>query len=173
MLARTFQWTVLVLCLGIVVGCKDKETEKTTNETSKKQNGDHADPHDIPLTDEEIEELKKDTSTWTAAIDRIEKYRNTIQTETTDGTPAKAHRSLDLLDYVLKWLPEIAQKNNVSKDHWETIGKNAQILRDSFDKVHANIDAGKAPDYESAADAIAKAVDALTAIKVGDGTKKK
>lgn len=172
MLTRTFQWTVLVLCLGIVVGCKDKETEKKNGDPTQKKKDEHADPHDIPLTDEEKEQLKKETSTWSAAIEHIKKYRDIIQKETTGGIPAKAHRSLDLLEEVLKWLPEVAKKN-VHKDHWQTIGENTQILRISFNEVHANIDAAKDPDYKSVADAIDKAVKALTAIKVGDGTKKK
>lgn len=125
----------------------------------------HADPHDVPMTEAEIEQLRQETATWSAAIQQVQSLRDTIRTETTGGAPAKAHRSLDKLDYVLQWLPEIAQKSEVPKDQWQTVGDSAQQLRDLFNRVHANIDEGKKPDYEGVAEEIDRHVSALAKIE--------
>lgn len=124
-----------------------------------------ADPHDIPLTDEEINQLRDETVMWAAALERIQEFAATIKLETTSGTPGKAHRALDLVDYVLQWLPDIAQTSKVPKDHWQAIGENTQALRDAFNVLHANIDAGKEPGYETVAAEIKVAVETLAAIK--------
>ena len=122
---------------------------------------------DVPLTEREIDKLREDTANWTAAVEHISKYRDTIKMETTSGTPAHAHRALDFLDYVLQWLPEIAQKSNVPKDHWQTIGENSQTLRDAFDTIHTHIDNGTSPSYEAVAAEIDAAVESLAAIPGG------
>ena len=68
---------------------------------------------------------------------------------------------------MLQWLPEIAQSNHVPKEHWQTVGENAQELRDLFNEVHANIDAGKAPDYTAVGGAVDQAIAELAAIPAG------
>ena len=70
-----------------------------------------------------------------------------------------------LLINVLQWLPDIAQTSKVPKDHWQAIGENTQALRDAFNVLHANIDAGKEPGYETVAAEIKVAVETLAAIK--------
>ena len=124
-----------------------------------------ADPHDTPLTDEEINQLRNETVRWAAALERIQEFAATIKLETTSGTPAKAHRALDLVDHLLQWLPDIAQTSKVPKDHWQVIGENIQALRDAFNVLHANIDAGKDPGYDAVAAEIQGAVTALSAIQ--------
>ena len=160
--------------LALLVGCGGDETDTgmpdtPTVGTDEAGNGgtpdEHVDPHDVPPTDEEIQAQRDKVATYAAAIEQIQEYRDTIRDETTAGEPAKAHRSLDMLDYVLEWLPEIAQESNVPREQWETIGSNAQTLRDAFNQVHANIDAGEAPDYAAVADQIDAAVDALAAVE--------
>ena len=99
------------------------------------------------------------------ALERIQEFAATIKLETTSGTPTKAHRALDLVDYVLQWLPDIAQASKVPKDHWQAIGENTQALRDAFNVLHANIDAGKDPGYDAVAAEIQGAVTALSAIQ--------
>ena len=81
--------------------------------------------------------------------------------------PAHAHRALDKLDYVLGWLPEIAQNSNVPREQWQTVGEDSQKLRDLFNQVHANIDEGRDPDYASVAEEIDAAVERLAAIQAG------
>jgi hypothetical protein len=167
MLTRTLQLFALA-CLVFLVGCgqsKSTDNNGTANKQTNKTPGEHADPHDIPLTEDEIKKLHEDTASWAAAVEHIKKFRDTIKTETTGGTPAKAHRALDLLDHVLKRLTEIAQNSNVPTDDRNFIGESSGKLRDAFNSVHENIDAGKAPDYESVAAEIDEAVEALAAIK--------
>lgn len=172
MLTRTHQ-LFAVVCLGFLVGCgqsQPTDDPATANKQSNETPGEHADPNDIPPTEAEIDKLREETSSWTAAVEHIQKYRDTIKTETTGGTPAKAHRALDLLDYVLQWLPEIAQNSNVSKDDWQSVGENSQKLRDAFNAVHANIDDGITPDYEAVAAKIDTAVEVLAAIEAGESS---
>ncbi len=128
----------------------------------------HADPHDVPLTDSEISKLREDTATWKSAVEHIQKFRDTIKTETTNGTPAKAHRSLDLAEVVLEALPETAQSSGVAKDDWQTVGESTQAIRDAFNRVHERIDAGESPKYEDEAEAVDSAVAKLAAIKAGE-----
>lgn len=156
------------LLVGLLVGCgsPQPDADGPPRPTAGDQaSAEHADPHDVPLTEAEIDQLRQETSTWAAAIDHVESYRDTIRRETTGGEPAKAHRSLDLLDNLLQWLPQIAQANDIPKEHWQTIGENAQELRDLFNEVHANIDAGRAPDYAAVSQRIDTAVTALAAIQ--------
>lgn len=162
----------LSLTVSMFGGCKeDATTDKPATSSTDEKPGatpaatEHADPHDVPLTEEEIAKLKEDTATYQAAIEHIQSYRDVIKKETTGGEPAKAHRSLDLLDYVLQWLPEIAQSSNIPKDDWAAVGENAQKIRDLLNKVHENIDAGKAPEYETASDEIDAAVQVLAGLK--------
>jgi len=122
------------------------------------------DPHDIPLTEGEIAKLKEETTTYAAAMEHIKTYRDTIRDETAKGEPEKAHRSLDNVDYVLQWLPEIAQNSNVPKEQWQIVGENAQKLRDSFNQVHGNIDAAKPPEYEKVAADVDAAMTALEGV---------
>ena len=119
-----------------------------------------ADPHDVPITEEDVERPKD----YADAIVRIKSYRDKIKTETTTGTPKFAHRSLDELDYVLQWLPEIAQENDIPKVKWEEINTTSRELRDSFNKVHTNIDAGQKPDYAAVDEEIEAAIEQLDAI---------
>ena len=97
-----------------------------------------ADPHDTPLTDEEINQLRNETVRWSAALERIQEFAATIKLETTSKVP---------------------------KDHWQAIGENTQALRDAFNVLHANIDAGKDPGHDAVAAEIQVAVEALAAIQ--------
>lgn len=152
---------VSVAALSLVAGCSKKtDSAKKTGAPEKA-----VDPHDVPMTDAEKKQLKEEVATYDKALAHIKEFRDTIKKETTEGTPAKAHRALDKLDLVLEWLGEIAKTSNVPKDQWGTIGSNAQKLRELFNKVHANIDAGKAPDYEAVGADIDTSVSALEAVK--------
>ena len=165
---------VTITGLALFVGCGtddstvtvDTPTPGATEEPAGEElPGEDVDPHDVPPTEEEIQAQKDKVATYDAAIAQIQEYRDTIRDETTAGLPAKAHRALDMLDYVLQWLPEIAQEDNVPLERLETVVENSQALRDLFNEVHANIDAGEEPDYGAVADQIDVAVDALAAIE--------
>lgn len=135
-------------------------------DTPEAKNGDAAqsDPHDVPLTDEEIAALKEENSKYQDAIASIKQYRDTIKQECEAGHPAKAHRPLDNLDVVLEHLPKAAQNSEIPKEKWEDVNTTSQKLRDLFNQVHANIDGGKEPDYASVADEVDAAIAKLEGI---------
>jgi len=161
--------------LGFTIGCADnkpaendvKKTADKKEEEKGKQTHSHPHPHnhDVPLTSAEIDKLKADTAKYADAIEHIEKYLATIKTETTGGEPEKAHRSLDNLDVVLKRLGEAAAGSGVPKEQLQMVSEAAQNLQDAFNKIHANIDDGKASDYESQAEAIDTNLKTLKEIK--------
>jgi len=154
-------FVVALVSLGLATGCGNDNDEKPDGK------GDAAvhDPHDVPLTEEEIAQLKADTAQYQDAVDRIQQYQKTIQQETTGGEPAKAHRALDNLDVVLERLPEAAKNSGVPKEKWQEVNETGQALRDLFNQVHANIDDGKDPNYETVADQIDAKIAALAAIE--------
>lgn len=170
MLTRIFPLqTVLaaVLSTGLLVGCgqngDDKqsqpggETPQTPSEVT--------DPHDVPLTAEEIAKLKEETARYEDAIEHIRQYQEAIERETTGGEPAKAHRALDNLDVVLEWLSESARQSGVPKAKWQEVNETAQKLRDLFNQVHARIDAGEAADYAAVAEEVDQGIQTLAAIE--------
>jgi hypothetical protein len=176
--ANRFTTIAAILGLSGLMGCgggDDTATDTTTTTPpvttpdggatdGTADGGEAVDPHDVPLTEEEIATLKEDTAEYQAAVDHIKQYRDTIRDETTGGEPAKAHRALDNADWVLQWLPEVAQNSNVPKEQWETVGENAQKIRDLFNQVHANIDEGKDADYGAVAADVDAAVAALEGV---------
>lgn len=167
---RCFPTVALSASVAFIAGCGGSAPTTPPGQppasatTSAAETAATPDPHDVPMTEAEIEQLRQETATYAAAIEHLRSFRDTIQTETTSGEPAKAHRSLDKADLVLEWLPEIAQNSNVPKEHWEQIVTNAQTVRDAFNTVHANIDAGTAPDYASVQGDVDAAMEALSSI---------
>jgi hypothetical protein len=172
MFLRTFSQAALavVLSTGMLIGCgqnADEDPQPTGGQTPPSSGGssEHADPHDVPLTEAEIAQLKADTADYKAAIEHIQQYQQTIERETTGGDAAHAHRALDNLDVVLERLPEAAQESGVPRARWQEVNETAQKLRDLFNEVHARIDAGEAPDYAAVADEIDQGIHALAAIE--------
>jgi hypothetical protein len=47
------------------------------------------------------------------------------------------------------------------------VNTSAQQLRDSFNKVHAQIDAGEKPNYQAVSDAIETAIGRLESVPAG------
>ncbi len=87
----------LALTVSMFAGCKEEANTGTpgTNSTEQKPGdnntpAEHSDPHDVPLTEEEIAKLKEDTASYQAAMEHVLSYRDVIQKETTGGEPAKA-----------------------------------------------------------------------------------
>ena len=163
---QLFGWLFAAsLCVFTIAGCGQDAAQTAGGGTSSSGTpGGTADPHDVPLTEAEIKQIKEENAKFTDAVTNIQSFRDTIRDAVAAGTPAKAHRSLDKLDVVLQALPEIAQNSSVPKEQWQTVGESAQKLRDLFNQVHANIDAGKEPDYTSVSSDVDKAVDALKRI---------
>jgi hypothetical protein len=157
--------------LGLVFGCGKPESAKPAAgqgagakeaDTHDHGDGPHshtADPHDQPITEADVQK----PADFKDAVARIMKYREDIEVAAGGDVPGKAHRSLDELDIVLKWLPGIARDSQVPKDQWETINTSAQQLREQFEKVHGNIDNKKNPDFPAVAKAVDEAIARLEA----------
>jgi len=122
------------------------------------------DPDDVPLTDAEKEALQQGIGSYANALLEIKSYRNTIRDGVNAGDPAKAHRPLDELDVVLEYLPTVARDSNVPRTQWETVNTSAQQLRDLFNQVHTQIDAGEEPDYQAVAAGIDAAIARLDGV---------
>lgn len=158
------------LCLALLAGCGGDDnansvpSENGDAEVSQTPEQAH-DPHDVPLTEQEIAQLKAETAQYSDAIDHIRQYRETIQQETTQGDPAKAHRALDKLEVVLQRLPEAARDSGVPKEKWQEVNETAQKLRELFNQVHANIDAGENPNYEAVSQEVDQSIETLAAIE--------
>jgi len=118
-----------------------------------------ADAHDAVVTEKDV----KRPADYKDALARIKQYRDRIERDTATDTPGLAHRPLDELDFVLKWLPGIARDSNVPKSQWEAINATSKELRELFDKVHKNIDEQKAPDFGSVKAAVEQAIQKLEA----------
>lgn len=118
------------------------------------------DSDDVPIQEADVTRPKD----YSDALNRIEGYRDTIRKEIAADRPTKAHRSLDELDIVLKWLPAIARDSGVPKEQWEKVNTTAKEIQNAFDQVHSRIDDGKAPDYTSVSDSIDSSIAELKKI---------
>jgi hypothetical protein len=118
------------------------------------------DSDEVPIKQNDVARPKD----YSDALKRIEGYRDTIRNEIAAGRPTKAHRSLDELDIVLKWLPAIARDSGVPKVLWEKVNTTAKAIQNAFDQIHSRIDDGKAPDYASVSDSIDSSIAELKKI---------
>jgi hypothetical protein len=160
---------ILGLCLA--AGCGKSDPSKTAQSPPTKEGATHdhgdgsgvhshaADPHDVKITEADV----KKPANFKDAVARIQEYRKEIEVKAGGDVPGKAHRPLDELDIVLKWLPSIARDSGVPKDQWETINTTGQQLRELFEKVHQNIDNKKNPDFPSVAKDVDSAIGRLDA----------
>ncbi len=142
--------------LGILAGCGQPSQEPSSQDEGQPSGSgarqEAVDPHDVPITEEQKQQLREETAKFADAVARIKKYRDTIREETKDGLPEnpfEAHQALDRADLVVQWLPKIAQDSDVPKEHWVTITTAANELRELFDKVHQNIDDKVDPGFAS------------------------
>lgn len=162
-----------MLSMGLLAGCGQNDADDVappeagvaTDAAAPETPAPEVDPHDVPLTEEEIAHIKEETAQYEDALKHIRQYQTTIQQETTKGEPAKAHRALDNLDVVLEGLPEAAANSGVPRERWQEVNETAQKLRDLFNQVHANIDAGEAPNYQAVAAEIDRGIETLAVIE--------
>jgi hypothetical protein len=128
---------------------------------------DEYDPHDVPITDAQIDQLKRDTAEFGGAVQTIKDLCQRIEDETRDGIPQQpyeAHQALDKADLVLQWLPQIARDSGVAKDQWEQINVTANELRTALDTIHHRIDNKEEPDYASVSQDVGQKISQLEEI---------
>jgi hypothetical protein len=151
-------------CVSFVVGCGSNSSPAPNDTVQTEMDAAAPDPHDIPLTDEQKEALRQGLQNYPDAVAKINSYRDAIRDAVSAGTPTQAHRPLDELDVVLEHMPEVARSSNIPKTQWETVNTSAQALRDSFNKLHAQIDAGEQSSYEAVAADIDAAISRLESV---------
>jgi len=163
-----------VIGLVFSVGCNSQSEPAAGDGPQASTLAPAHDPHDVPLTEAERESLRQSLASYADAVTQIKSFRDSIQQALASGKPAEAHRPLDELDVVLEHMPVVARDNNVPRTQWETVNTSAQQLRDSFNQVHAQIDASEEPDYGAVAADIAAALSRLEGVQVAmrsdDGT---
>jgi hypothetical protein len=147
---------VAVTSLTIMIGCgQNDETSSSQSAVQPDGAGEQAegvDPHDVPITDEQKQQLRQETAKFADAVAKVKELRDAVKQETQNGLPEnpfEAHQALDKADIVVQWLPEIARDSGVAKEHWEAVNTAATALREAFDKVHQNIDNKTDPDFAS------------------------
>jgi len=161
-------WLALLLMVG-VIGCSPSKPEPAAKHGGAQpvaEKGDY-NPHDVPITDQQKADLRKQTAKYADAVARIKDFRNAVETETKNGIPAnpyKAHQALDQVDLVLQWLPGIARDSGIPNTKWEAVTTTANELRTLFEAVHQNIDNKKNPDFASVAGKIDQQIGELEKI---------
>ena len=148
--------SAFILSLGLTAGCgqqgKTGGDKKATESNGGGPQAKAVNPHDLPITEEQKQQLREETAKFGDAVAKVEQLRDAVERETKNGIPAnpfEAHQALDKADIIVQWLPEIARNSGVAKEHWETITTAANELREMFDKVHLNIDNKVDPDFAS------------------------
>jgi hypothetical protein len=156
----------LLLLVG-VVGCsrpqQDQAAKPGSDKPAIKENGEY-NPHDVPITEEQKAELRKETAKFPDAVAKIKEFRNATEAETKNGIPQNphnAHQALDKADLLLQWLPGIARDSGVPVEQLETVTTTANDLRTLFEQVHQNIDNKKDPNFAGVAEEIDKKIGQL------------
>ncbi len=170
-MSKKIQYAVsaVLLCVGVSSGCNKSEPKvsrvetpqtDTTSDLSQATPNPSEEDHPPPITAEDVER----PATFRDAIPRIIGYRDSIQGFIDAGAPHSTHIPLDELDFVLSWLPELAQEDNIPRSFWEPINTTAQEIRELFNKVHARLDAEEEANFEEVAKDVDKAISRLQQI---------
>jgi hypothetical protein len=168
----SIRFSIAVLLIVAVAGCgqakkEDKKTAKTGSDKTVAQDKGDYNPHDVPITDEQKAELKKQTAKFPNAVAKVKEFRNATEAETKNGIPQnpyKAHQALDQADLLLQWLPGIARDSGVPADQFESVTTTANDLRTLFEQVHQNIDNKKDPNFAAVAGEIDQKIGQLEKI---------
>jgi hypothetical protein len=160
---------VLLLLAGLI-GCNQAQQDKAAkgggDKTAVKEKSDY-NPHDVPITEEQKTELRKETAKFPDAVAKIKEFRNATETETKNGIPQNphnAHQALDKVDLLLQWLPGIARDSGVAVEKLEIVTTTANDLRTLFEQVHQNIDNKKEPNFAGVAAEVDKKIAELEKI---------
>ncbi len=143
---------VCSLCAGLV-GCSNSPPDSPVSGGAHQQEEEHLSAEDVPRPEN-----------YSAAVSRIGDYCSTIRKALDEKDNLTAHRALDELNFVIEWLPEIAQESNVPKRHWESLNTASQELRELFDAVHMQLDEGNRPDYAAIAPQVDSYMETLSQV---------
>ena len=147
-----------LLCVGVIflAGCGQSDQPPATGdgEPTTEAGDDDYNPHDVPITEEQKQQLLEQIAQFPKAVEVLQQLRNATERETKDGIPEnpyEVHQSLDKADFVLSRLPRIAKDYRVAREHWSEVNTTANDLRNLFEKVHQNVDNKQDPDFASVA----------------------
>jgi len=149
--------TSALISFALLAGCgqSDPEPSAADDGTPAAEAGDDEyNPHDVPLTEEQKQQLREQVVDIPKAVEVLQQLRDATERQTKDGIPEnpyEVHQSLDKADLVLSWLREITTDSGVAKEHWEEVNTTANDLRNLFDRVHQNVDSKRDPDFASVA----------------------
>jgi hypothetical protein len=153
----------LLLIVG-VVGCSQPKQAQTAKSASAKpaaaDKGDY-NPHDVPITEEQKAEMRKQAAKFPDAVAKLKELRNETEAETKNGIPQnpyKAHQALDKADLLLQWLPGIARDSGVPAEKLESVTTTANDLRTLFERIHENVDNKRDPNFAGVAAEIDKKI---------------
>jgi hypothetical protein len=161
----SIRFSLALLLIAGVVGCNQAKQDQTAKSGSgKPAAADKADkggynPHDVPITEEQKTELRKQAAKFPDAVAKLKEFRNATEAETKNGIPQnphKAHQALDKADLLLQWLPGIARDSGVPAEQLESVTTAANDLRTLFEQVHQNVDDKKDPNFAGVAAEIDK-----------------
>ncbi|MBC8869216.1 MAG: hypothetical protein H8E44_07350 [Planctomycetes bacterium] len=149
--------TSALISFALLAGCGQSDPEPSVADDgtpSAETGGDDYNPHDVPITEEQKQQLREQVADLPKAVEVLQQLRDAMERETKDGIPEnpfEAHQALDKADLVLSWLREIARDSGVPKEHWAEVNTTANDLRNLFEKVHQNVDNKQDPDFASVA----------------------
>jgi len=147
----------LLLCGPILSGCNKSDVPKKEVPQGQAVTASADEFHPPPITAEDVER----PASFRDALPQILGYRDSIRGFIDAGEPHSTHVPLDELDFVLSWLPELAQADNLPRTSWEPINTTAQEIRELFNQVHARLDAHEDAHYEEISDDVDKAINRL------------
>jgi len=148
----------LLLCGFFLCGCNKSDVPEVSKAPIATAPADEF--HPPPITAKDVER----PTSFRDALPRIVGYRDSIVGFIDAGEPHSTHIPLDELDFVLSWLPELAQADNIPRTSWEPINTTAQEIRKLFNRVHARLDAEEAANYEEVSGDVDEAINRLQQI---------
>lgn len=160
----------LLLVVG-AAGCgqpkQDQGSKAGIAKPAAEDTGDY-NPHDVPVTEQQKTELRKEAAKFPDAVAKLKEFRNAAEAETKNGIPQNphnAHQVLDKADLLLQWLPGIARDSGVPAEQLETVTTTANDLRTLFEQVHQNVDDKKDPNFAGVAAQIDEKIRQLEKVK--------
>lgn len=149
------------LAVAVLIGCGETSKQEVNQQSDANRTTSEQGQDEGHITADDVER----PTNYADAVVRITSYRDSIRDEIAAGRPDMAHRPLDEMNFVVEWLPEIAQHSNVPKKNWEALNVAAQTIRMLLDKVHERIDKGEDPNFNSVADGIEESLSTLSSIR--------
>lgn len=150
--ARLAGWACLLL-LAWIAGCERPAASESTRA-----------PEAEPPAETEEELHFSLPGDYAQTVARLSDCRDAIRNAIAAGDFERAHHPLDEIDWLLNRLPQLARASGIPRREWETVVVSGEDLGESLGEIHADIDAGRTPDFAVRAKAIDDALTRLQAV---------